>query len=134
LLKIYQDEIDILIDLDSITLDITCEIMALKPAPIQVTWLGWDAEFQLLTTSLLILMFYLSLLRVLHRKKNLAVAPNIAVDGFEVGCRPYAAINWVFPVMLWCISAQRATSAIRIRRDCKCKFSSRCLIATFIKG
>jgi predicted O-linked N-acetylglucosamine transferase (SPINDLY family) len=42
--QIYQDEIDILIDLDSITLDITCEVMALKPAPIQVTWLGWDAS------------------------------------------------------------------------------------------
>ncbi|QFS43149.1 O-linked N-acetylglucosamine transferase, SPINDLY family protein [Nostoc sphaeroides] len=42
--KIYQDEIDILIDLDSITLDVTCEIMALKPAPVQVTWLGWDAS------------------------------------------------------------------------------------------
>lgn len=42
--KISEDEIDILIDLDSITLDITCEIMALKPAPVQVTWLGWDAS------------------------------------------------------------------------------------------
>lgn len=42
--KIYQDQIDILIDLDSITLDITCAVMALKPAPIQVTWLGSDAS------------------------------------------------------------------------------------------
>jgi predicted O-linked N-acetylglucosamine transferase (SPINDLY family) len=42
--KIYQDEIDILIDLDSLTLDISCLIMAQKPAPIQVTWLGWDAS------------------------------------------------------------------------------------------
>ncbi|MDF0555265.1 O-linked N-acetylglucosamine transferase, SPINDLY family protein [Kamptonema sp. UHCC 0994] len=42
--QIYQDEIDILIDLDSITLDVTCAVMALKPAPIQVTWLGWDAS------------------------------------------------------------------------------------------
>jgi predicted O-linked N-acetylglucosamine transferase (SPINDLY family) len=42
--QIYQDEIDILIDLDSITLDMTCAVMALKPAPIQVTWLGWDAS------------------------------------------------------------------------------------------
>lgn len=41
--KIYEDEIDILIDLDSITIDATCEIMARKPAPLQVTWLGWDA-------------------------------------------------------------------------------------------
>ncbi len=41
--KIYDDGIDILIDLDSITLDLSCEILAMKPAPIQVTWLGWDA-------------------------------------------------------------------------------------------
>lgn len=42
--KIYQDEIDILIDLDSLTLDFSCQVMALKPAPIQATWLGWDAS------------------------------------------------------------------------------------------
>ncbi|WP_414579542.1 O-linked N-acetylglucosamine transferase, SPINDLY family protein [Anabaena sp. CCY 9402-a] len=42
--EIYQDEIDILIDLDSITLDISCEIVSLKPAPVQVTWLGFDAS------------------------------------------------------------------------------------------
>jgi predicted O-linked N-acetylglucosamine transferase (SPINDLY family) len=42
--KVAADEIDILVDLDSITLTNTCEIMAIKPAPIQVTWLGWDAS------------------------------------------------------------------------------------------
>jgi predicted O-linked N-acetylglucosamine transferase (SPINDLY family) len=42
--QIYADEIDILVDLDSITLDVSCEIMSLKPAPIQVTWLGMDAS------------------------------------------------------------------------------------------
>ncbi|OCQ92451.1 O-linked N-acetylglucosamine transferase, SPINDLY family protein [Oscillatoriales cyanobacterium USR001] len=42
--QIYQDEVDILIDLDSITLDLNCEVFGLKPAPIQVTWLGWDAS------------------------------------------------------------------------------------------
>ncbi|NEQ98712.1 MAG: tetratricopeptide repeat protein [Cyanothece sp. SIO2G6] len=42
--KIHDDGVDILIDLDSITLDTTCEVMALKPAPVQVTWLGWDAS------------------------------------------------------------------------------------------
>jgi predicted O-linked N-acetylglucosamine transferase (SPINDLY family) len=40
---VSQDEIDILVDLDSITRDTTCTVMAMKPAPIQVTWLGWDA-------------------------------------------------------------------------------------------
>ncbi|KYC43001.1 O-linked N-acetylglucosamine transferase, SPINDLY family protein [Scytonema hofmannii PCC 7110] len=42
--QIYRDEIDILIDLDSLTLDISSEVMALKPATIQATWLGWDAS------------------------------------------------------------------------------------------
>ncbi|MBW4418415.1 MAG: O-linked N-acetylglucosamine transferase, SPINDLY family protein [Myxacorys californica WJT36-NPBG1] len=41
---IHDDEIDILIDLDSITLDISCAVMALKPAPVQVSWLGWDGS------------------------------------------------------------------------------------------
>lgn len=42
--KIYEDEIDILIDLDSITMNSNCEVMAIKPAPVQVSWLGWDAS------------------------------------------------------------------------------------------
>jgi predicted O-linked N-acetylglucosamine transferase (SPINDLY family) len=41
--QISADEIDILIDLDSLTLDTTCSILAAKPAPVQVSWLGWDA-------------------------------------------------------------------------------------------
>ena len=41
---IYADEIDILIDLDSITLTNSCSIMAMKAAPIQATWLGWGAS------------------------------------------------------------------------------------------
>lgn len=41
--KINQDEIDILVDLDSLTSYGSCAILALKPAPIQVSWLGYDA-------------------------------------------------------------------------------------------
>jgi predicted O-linked N-acetylglucosamine transferase (SPINDLY family) len=41
--EIDRDQIDILIDLESLTNGLCCEIIALKPAPIQVTWLGWDA-------------------------------------------------------------------------------------------
>ncbi len=41
---IQADGIDILVDLDSLTMDVTCNVMALKPAPIQVTWLGLDAS------------------------------------------------------------------------------------------
>jgi predicted O-linked N-acetylglucosamine transferase (SPINDLY family) len=42
--RVYQDKIDILIDLDSLTLDGSCELMSLRAAPIQATWLGWDAS------------------------------------------------------------------------------------------
>lgn len=41
--KINEDEIDILVDLDSLTSYGICAILALKPAPIQVSWLGYDA-------------------------------------------------------------------------------------------
>jgi predicted O-linked N-acetylglucosamine transferase (SPINDLY family) len=41
--KINQDEIDILVDLDSLTTYSISAILALKPAPIQVSWLGFDA-------------------------------------------------------------------------------------------
>lgn len=41
--QIQKDGIDILIDLDSITFPHGSGISLLKPSPIQVTWLGWDA-------------------------------------------------------------------------------------------
>jgi predicted O-linked N-acetylglucosamine transferase (SPINDLY family) len=42
--QIEKDEIDILVDLDSFTHNIAGLIMALKPAPIQVSWLGMDSN------------------------------------------------------------------------------------------
>ncbi|RUR73464.1 hypothetical protein PCC6912_56350 [Chlorogloeopsis fritschii PCC 6912] len=85
--QIYQDEIDILIDLDSITLDITSEVMALKPAPIQVTWLGWDAS------GIPAIDYYIADPYVLpddaqdYYTEKIWRLPQtyIAVDGFEVG-------------------------------------------------
>jgi predicted O-linked N-acetylglucosamine transferase (SPINDLY family) len=85
--QIYQDEIDILIDLDSITLDITSEVMALKPAPIQVTWLGWDAS------GIPAIDYFIADPYVLpdnaqnyYREKIWRLPQTyIAVDGFEVG-------------------------------------------------
>jgi predicted O-linked N-acetylglucosamine transferase (SPINDLY family) len=41
---IKQDEIDILIDLDSINMTVTYKVMCYKPAPVSVTWLGWDTS------------------------------------------------------------------------------------------
>ena len=42
--QISRDGIDILVDLDSITYMNSCEIVSLKPAPIQINWLGFDAS------------------------------------------------------------------------------------------
>ncbi|GAB4382537.1 MAG: hypothetical protein Kow00121_42960 [Elainellaceae cyanobacterium] len=42
--QIYADEIDILIELDSLTSLGGCGVVALKPAPIQVHWLGYDSS------------------------------------------------------------------------------------------
>ncbi|MEH2318694.1 O-linked N-acetylglucosamine transferase, SPINDLY family protein [Nostoc sp.] len=85
--QIYQDEIDILIDLDSITLDITSQVMALKPAPIQVTWLGWDAS------GIPAIDYFIADPYVLpndaqnYYTEKIWRLPHtyIAVDGFEVG-------------------------------------------------
>ncbi|MDX2254565.1 MAG: tetratricopeptide repeat protein [Pseudanabaenaceae cyanobacterium bins.39] len=41
--QIQKDGIDILIDIDSITYPCGAMISSLKPAPVQATWLGWDA-------------------------------------------------------------------------------------------
>ncbi|HEY9643364.1 MAG TPA: O-linked N-acetylglucosamine transferase, SPINDLY family protein [Coleofasciculaceae cyanobacterium] len=42
--QIYDDQIDILVELDSLTSFGGCGVVALKPAPIQVHWLGYDAS------------------------------------------------------------------------------------------
>lgn len=85
--KIYHDEIDILIDLDSITLDISCEVMALKPAPIQVTWLGWDASGLPTIDYFIADPYVLPDAAQEYYSEKIWRLPQtyIAVDGFEVG-------------------------------------------------
>ncbi|WYL92751.1 MAG: O-linked N-acetylglucosamine transferase, SPINDLY family protein [Gloeotrichia echinulata IR180] len=84
--EIYQDEIDILIDLDSITLDITCGIIALKPAPIQVTWLGWDASGSPAVDYFIADPYVLPESAQEYYSEKIWRLPQtyIAVDGFEV--------------------------------------------------
>jgi predicted O-linked N-acetylglucosamine transferase (SPINDLY family) len=85
--QIRADEVDILIDLDSLTLDITCEVLAAKPAPIQVSWLGWDA------TGLSTVDYFIADRYVLpdhaqdYYQEQIWRLPHtyLAVDGFEVG-------------------------------------------------
>lgn len=85
--QILADEIDILVDLDSYTLDGTAEIMALKPAPVQVTWLGADAS------GLPSIDYFIADPYVLpddaqsYYQEKIWRLPHtyVAVDGFEVG-------------------------------------------------
>ena len=84
---IQSDNIDILIDVDSTTLSLTCHVMALKPAPLQVTWLGRDA------TGLSTVDYFIADPYVLPEyadhlyQESIWRLPNayIAVSGFEVG-------------------------------------------------
>jgi predicted O-linked N-acetylglucosamine transferase (SPINDLY family) len=85
--QIRADEIDILIDLDSLTLPTTCQILAAKPAPIQVSWLGWDA------TGLSTVDYFIADRYVLpdnaqdYYQEKIWRLPQsyLAVDGFEIG-------------------------------------------------
>lgn len=85
--QIHSDHIDILVELDSITLDTTCAVLALKPAPIQVSWLGWDAS------GLPAVDYYLVDPHVVpdeadqYYTETLWRLPQtyVAVDGFEIG-------------------------------------------------
>ena len=82
-----NDEIDILVDLDSITYTEACNVMALKPAPVQVTWMGFDAS------SIPAVDYYMADPYVLpetaqdYYSETIWRLPNtyLAVDGFEVG-------------------------------------------------
>ncbi len=85
--QIRTDEIDILIDLDSLTLDRTCQVLAAKPAPVQISWLGWDA------TGLSTVDYFIADHYVLPKhaqdyyQEKIWRLPQtyLAVNGFEVG-------------------------------------------------
>jgi len=85
--RIAHDEIDILIDLDSITLDLNCEILSLKPAPIQVSWLGWDASGIPTVDYFIADPYVLPDWAQDYYPERIWRLPQtyIAVDGFEVG-------------------------------------------------
>ena len=85
--RIKSDKIDILIDLDSLTFDLTCLVMAHKPAPVQISWLGWDS------TGIPAVDYFIADPYVLpdgaqeYYQENVWRLPQtyLAVDGFEVG-------------------------------------------------
>lgn len=84
---IANDEIDILIDLDSLTSDHACHIMALKPATVQVTWLGLDASGVPAVDYFIVDPYVLPENAQEYYTEKLWVMPQtyIAVDGFEIG-------------------------------------------------
>ncbi len=85
--QIQKDEIDILIDLDSITLDVSCILLLMKCAPIQVTWLGWDASGLPLIDYFIADPYVLPETAQSYYSEKIWRLPQtyIAVDGFEVG-------------------------------------------------
>jgi predicted O-linked N-acetylglucosamine transferase (SPINDLY family) len=84
---IREHEIDILVDLDSITSDDTCSLMALKPAPVQVTWLGMDASGIPAIDYFLADPYVLPTSAQEYYSEKIWRLPKtyLAVDGFEVG-------------------------------------------------
>jgi predicted O-linked N-acetylglucosamine transferase (SPINDLY family)/glycosyltransferase involved in cell wall biosynthesis len=85
--QVIADEIDILVELDSLTCQVTCELMALKSAPIQVTWLGWDAVGMAAIDYYLVDNYVLPADAQDYYVEKLVRLPQtyIAVDGFEIG-------------------------------------------------
>lgn len=83
--KIYDDKIDILIDLDSTTLDDTLAVLSQKPAPLQITWLGWDASGLPTIDYFIADPYVLSPEADIHYSEKIWRLPNtyLAVDGFE---------------------------------------------------
>jgi predicted O-linked N-acetylglucosamine transferase (SPINDLY family) len=85
--QIQEDEIDILIELDSLTFDLTCLVTAYKPAPVQVSWLGWDSS------GIPAIDYFLADPYVLpddaqeYYQEQIWRLPDtyLAVEGFEVG-------------------------------------------------
>jgi predicted O-linked N-acetylglucosamine transferase (SPINDLY family) len=85
--QIQQDDIDILVELDSLTCQVTCEVMALKPAPIQVSWLGWDAMGMRSIDYFIADPYVLPESAQADYPERIIRLPEtyIAVEGFEIG-------------------------------------------------
>lgn len=84
---IRDDKIDILIDLDSVTSDFITLVLALKPAPIQATWLGYDAS-GLSTVDYFIADPYVLAedTQQFYQEKIWRLPQTyIAINGFEIG-------------------------------------------------
>jgi predicted O-linked N-acetylglucosamine transferase (SPINDLY family) len=84
---IRHDQIDILVDVDSLTSSLTYEVMARRPAPVQITWLGWDASGCSAIDYFIADPYVLPANAGDYYSEKIWRLPAtyIAVDGFEVG-------------------------------------------------
>lgn len=97
--KINQDEIDILVDLDSLTSYGSCAILCFKPAPIQVSWLGYDGT-GFPTVDYFIADHYVlpESAQDYYTEKIWRLPQNyIAIDGFAVGTPTISRISLDIP-------------------------------------
>lgn len=84
--KIKEDNIDILVDLDSGTGSMVVQVIALKPAPIQVNWLGFDGSGLPAVDYLLADPYVLPENAQEYYQEKIWCLPDafVAVDGFEI--------------------------------------------------
>ena len=84
--KIKEDNIDILVDLDSGTGPMVVQVIALKPAPIQVNWLGFDGSGLPAVDYFLADNYSVPENIQNYYQEKVWTLPNsfIAVDGFEI--------------------------------------------------
>ena len=84
--RINDDQIDILVELDSLTSFGGCGVVALKPAPIQVHWLGYDASGIPAIDYFIADPYVLPADAQSYYSEKIWRLPHtyIAVDGFEV--------------------------------------------------
>jgi predicted O-linked N-acetylglucosamine transferase (SPINDLY family)/glycosyltransferase involved in cell wall biosynthesis len=85
--QICQDQVDILVDLDGITFAKISGVMALKPAPVQITWLGFDASGLPAIDYFIADPYVLPETAQTYYTEKIWRLPQtyIAIDGFEVG-------------------------------------------------
>ncbi|WP_330205249.1 hypothetical protein [Cyanobacterium sp. Dongsha4] len=85
--EIEKDHLDILVDLDCFTNDITHAVMALKPAPIQVSWLGLDSTGIPTIDYFMVDPYVVTQNAKNYYREKLWFFPQtyLAVNGFEIG-------------------------------------------------
>ncbi len=85
--QIQHDQLDILVDLDSLTIPTIYAVMSRRLAPVQITWLGWDASGAPEVDYFIADPYVLPADAQDYYAEKIWRLPHtyVAVDGFEVG-------------------------------------------------